>query len=104
MDLTIRHSPLTIRRTMESPIAPAGATRWRMFTSRPPEPGPKPAALAGPDHVQGGGSFPRAVWMARTIVEAGAPVNTAAIAVSSSSMRPSKSYALRATIEIKVIR
>jgi len=32
--------------------------------------------------------------MARTIVEAGAPVNTAAIAVSSSSMRPSKSYAL----------
>jgi hypothetical protein len=61
-------------------------------------------ALAGPDHVQGGGSFPRAVWMARTIVEAGAPVNTAAIAVSSSSMRPSKSYALRATIEIKVIR
>jgi hypothetical protein len=54
--------------------------------------------------VLGGGSFPRAVWMARTIVEAGAPVNTAAIAVSSSSMRPSKSYALRATIEIKVIR
>ena len=28
------------------------------------------------DHVQGGGSFPRAVWMARTIMEVGAPVNT----------------------------
>jgi len=75
-----------------------------MFTSQPPEPGPKPAASAGPDHVLGGGSFPRAVWMARTIVEAAASVNTATIAVGSSSMRPSKSYAPRATIEVKVIK
>ena len=35
-----------------------------------------PIPPAGPaDHVQGGGSFPRAVWMARTIVEVGAAVN-----------------------------
>jgi len=42
-----------------------------MFTSRPPDPSGKAV-----DHVQGGGSFPRAVWMARTIVEAGSPVNS----------------------------
>ena len=56
----------------ERQIAPAGA--YALADVDPPasrSSGPN----TGPDHVQGGGSFPRAVWMARTIVEARASVN-----------------------------
>ena len=59
------------RATCHAPKAPAGATRWRTLTPLPPDPGADLLA----DHVQGGGSFPRAVGLAGKVLEDARKVN-----------------------------
>ena len=70
MEMTIRYSPLAIRQT----AGIANRTRERNALADVHLPASR-SSRRPVDHVQGGGSFPRAVWMARTIVEVGAEVN-----------------------------
>jgi hypothetical protein len=71
MGFTIRHWPFATRPN----AGIANSTHGRNALADVHLPASRSCPGDRADHVRGGGSFPRAVWMARTIVEAGAEVN-----------------------------